>query len=90
MAAVKFTTHLQRYFPTLAETSVQAKTVAEAIRAINDVYPGIATYIVDERGTLRKHVIIFIDGEQIVDRTHLLDPVSETSQVYVFQALSGG
>ena len=90
MAAVKFTTHLQRYFPTLTETPVQANTVAEAIRAINDVYPGIATYIVDERGTLRKHVIIFIDGEQIMDRTHLQDPVSEASQVYVFQALSGG
>ncbi|MBX3086388.1 MAG: MoaD/ThiS family protein [Anaerolineae bacterium] len=90
MSSVKFTTHLQRYFPTLTETTVKAKTVAEVITAINEVYPGLAAYIVDERGRLRKHVIIFIDGEQIVDRTHLQDAVSETSQVYVFQALSGG
>jgi molybdopterin converting factor small subunit len=90
MASVKFTTHLQRYFPTLTETTVNANTVADVISAINAVYPGIATYIVDERGRLRKHVIIFIDGEQITDRAQLQDAVADTSLVYVFQALSGG
>lgn len=43
----------------------------------NGRYPGLADYIVDERGTLRKHVNIFIDGTMITDRhtLHLFCPV---------------
>src|SRR2546421_62257 len=34
-------------------------------------------FILDEQGALRKHMLIFIDGGQIVDRVHLSDPVKE-------------
>jgi hypothetical protein len=33
---------------------------------------------------------IFVDGRMIRDRAGLTDAVTETSTVYVFQALSGG
>ena len=33
---------------------------------------------------------IFVDGRTIRDRAQLSDPVTETSTIYVFQALSGG
>ena len=35
-------------------------------------------------------MLIFVDGVQIRDRVGLSDPVSETSEIYVMQALSGG
>ena len=41
-------------------------------------------------GALRKHMLVFIDGEQIHDRTGLSDPVTADAEVYVMQALSGG
>lgn len=47
-------------------------------------------YIVDERGALRKHMSIFVDGELISDRRTLGDTVGENSEIYVMQALSGG
>ncbi|GIK64748.1 MAG: hypothetical protein BroJett018_25420 [Chloroflexota bacterium] len=90
MPIIKFTHHLQRFFPTLAPQSIPGQTVAEIIQELDRRYPGLAAYIVDEQGGLRKHVNIFVDGELIQDRQSLQDAVSEAEVVYIFQALSGG
>lgn len=91
MPAVNFTTHLQRFFPTLKQgTTAEGRTVAEVITSLESLHPGLKAYIVDERGTLRKHVNIFINDDLIVDRLRLSDPVSEQARVFIFQALSGG
>lgn len=52
--------------------------------------PRLRGYVVDERGVLRKHMSIFVDGELIVDRRTLADPIGPDSEIYVMQALSGG
>ena len=91
MAQVRFTRHLSRYFPDLAEREqVSGNTVAEVVDALDERHPGLGAYIVDERGSLRKHVNIFLGQELIHDRTNLLDPVENDDQVFIFQALSGG
>jgi len=46
--------------------------------------------VLDDQAGLRKHMTIFVDGRMIHDRARLTDAVSESSTVYVFQALSGG
>jgi molybdopterin converting factor small subunit len=90
MPRVKFTNHLQRFFPDLKPTHIEGATVAEIISALNIQYPGLADYIVDERGVLRKHVNIFVSGELVQDRKTLQDAVGDDDQVFIFQALSGG
>ena len=62
----------------------------EALSRVFDANPRLRGYVVDERGALRKHMSVFVDGELIKDRLRLSDPVSESSEVYVMQALSGG
>ena len=91
MAKVKFTRHLVRYFPTLSDVvEAQGHTVAEVIADLNRQYPGLADYIIDERGSLRRHVNIFLDKDLIQDRQTLQDVVAQDEQLYIFQALSGG
>ena len=90
MPTVKFTYALKRFFPTLKETPVTSDSLNGLLEHIEQQYPGIQNYIVDERGALRKHVNIFIDGELIKDREKLSDPFSENSEVFIMQALSGG
>ncbi|MBZ0293532.1 MAG: MoaD/ThiS family protein [Anaerolineae bacterium] len=90
MPHVKFTKNLQRFFPQLTDTTIEGDTVAEVVSALDQRYPGLAAYIVDERGTLRQHVNIFIGEEMIHDREALQDAVNADSKVFVFQALSGG
>jgi hypothetical protein len=90
MPQVKFTSHLRRYFPALGEVSVTAGTVAELIAELDRLHPGLAAYLVDDRGALRQHVNVFIGDALIHDRTHLLDAVAESDHVFILQALSGG
>jgi molybdopterin synthase sulfur carrier subunit len=91
MARLKFTRHLVRFFPDLGDNvQVDGQTVAEVITNLDRMYPGLAAYIVNERGALRRHVNIFLGQELIHDRQRLQDPVGQDDQIYIFQALSGG
>jgi sulfur-carrier protein len=90
MPYVKFTKNLERFFPGLADTTVEARTVAEVVAAVDARWPGLGAYIVDERGALRQHVNIFVGEDMIADRDRLSDAVDPASRVYIFQALSGG
>jgi hypothetical protein len=90
MARVTFTPHLARYFPALDAHDVACATVAELVAELERAHPGLSSYLVDERGRLRQHVNVFVDGRAVRDRTTLLDALGPGSQVYVAQALSGG
>lgn len=90
MPTVKFTYALKRFFPNLKETPIKSDSLPELMDVLEQQYPGFRSYILDERGRLRKHVNIFVDNELIHDRESLTDQVKEDSEVYIMQALSGG
>jgi len=91
MARVRFTNHLKRFFPGLQTVEeVEGETVAGVVAALDQRFPGLRDYLLDDRGALRPHVNVFIGDEMIQDRETLQDPVGEGDQLYVFQALSGG
>lgn len=90
MVQVRFTSHLYRFFPGLTELNVEGQTVAEVVASLDEHYPGLADYVVDETGALRKHVNIFIGEDLIFDRKHLQDAVKTGDRVFIMQALSGG
>ncbi len=90
MARVKFTSALNRFFPNLEEMEVAGDTVSKILEAINREIPGLNTYILEDDGSLRKHVNIFVKEELIHDRHQLSDPVNERDEILIYQALSGG
>jgi len=92
MPTVALTRHLYRFFPQLEHRTitVPAGSVAEVLRAINEIAPGFSDYILDEHGALRRHVNLSINDAVVVDRKTLSDRVQEDGTVYIFQALSGG
>ena len=90
MATIKFTYALKRFYPNLDDLELDANNVSEVLEKIEIRFPGIKSYLVDERGTLRKHVNIFKDGTLILDRENLSDLLEQNSEVYIMQALSGG
>jgi molybdopterin synthase sulfur carrier subunit len=90
MARVQFTRHLRRFFPNLEEMEVEATTVRQLISALDARHPGLAAYLVDDRGALRRHVNVFVEDVLIHDREALSDPLRPDSNVYILQALSGG
>ena len=90
MPIVRFPKHLLRHVKAPAVVQAQGATVADALRDVERHYPGVRDYLVDERGSLRKHVNIFIGEALVRDRAALSDPVTDDAEIFVFQALSGG
>jgi len=90
MPKVRFTSHLQRFFPNISEVEVEGKTVGEVLLKLEERFPGLRAYIVDQKGAVRQHVNIFVSEELIHDRETLSDPVESDSPIYILQALSGG
>jgi molybdopterin synthase sulfur carrier subunit len=92
MAKVVITQHLYTFFPDLRgrELSASGATVAEVLRELEAIAPGIGFYLCDERGRLRQHVNIFIGDERVTDRQKLSDRVAADATVTIMQALSGG
>jgi hypothetical protein len=92
MAHVTLTSHLFAFFPQLEgqELEVEASTVAEVVQGLEEIAPGFAFYVCDERGRLRRHVNIFLGSERVSDTRTLSDPVDGDTRVFIMQALSGG
>jgi sulfur-carrier protein len=90
MPKVKFTSNLKRFYPELETVAVSGETIANVVIQIETIHQGLSDYIIDENGSLRKHVNIFIGKNMIADRIKLSDKVNENDEVYIMQALSGG
>lgn len=90
MPTVKFTYALKRFFSKLNDMPANGNSLPEIFKEIEKSYPGLGSYVLDERGSLRRHVNIFIDGKMINDRNKLSDSFSADSEIYIMQALSGG
>ncbi|MDP4711561.1 MAG: MoaD/ThiS family protein [Saprospiraceae bacterium] len=90
MPTVHFTQALKRFFNDLDSIETPEQRISDILAHIDRQWPGIKGYIVDDQGKLRQHVNIFIDGELIQDREGLSDRLRPESEVYFFQALSGG
>lgn len=89
MAQVVFTPNIQRHV-SCPPCEVIGNNLREVLDAVFAGNPKARGYVLDDQGALRKHMIIFINGEELRDRIHLSDPVLPNAEVYVMQALSGG
>jgi hypothetical protein len=89
MPLVEFTPNLARQ--TSAETcQVDGSTVGESLQAVFAQQPGLRSYVLDDQGAVRHHVVVFVDGAAVKDRRTLSDPVRPDSEIFIMQALSGG
>ena len=89
MPAIAFTPNLQAHVA-CARRTVAGATVRAALEAVFAENPRLRGYVLDEQGELRRHMIIFVDGKIIQDRKSQNDPVTQSSDIFVMQALSGG
>jgi sulfur-carrier protein len=70
--------------------TLDGSTVSELLNALFTEYPTLRGYVTDEHGALRHHVVAFVNGAAVQDKTTLADPVPANGELYLFQALSGG
>ncbi len=69
-----------------AEHAVAGATVAGALQALEDGRPALAGWILDERGAVRRHITVFVNGDQSRPDA----AVGEHDRIDVVPAISGG
>ena len=89
MPRVVFTPNVQRHV-FCPEATASGQTVREVLDHVFAENAQARSYVLDDQSGLRKHMTIFVDGPMVRDRARLSDAVTETSIIYVMQALSGG
>ena len=89
MAEIHFTSHLRNLVPD-GPLSAPGGTVGEALDNLVAGQPHVRSYVLDDRGRLRKHVCIFADGERLAHDSALSRRIGPDTKLYVMQALSGG
>lgn len=82
---------LQPYAAGSPEVTLEARgTVGDALGALAGRYPGVVDRVVDESGAVRRHVNVFVDGDDIRFLQGLATAVREGSTIVIFPAVSGG
>lgn len=69
-----------------SEHRLDGGTVGEVLHALEHQHPAVAGWILDERGLIRPHINVFVNGE----RSGLAVALQSEDQVEVLPAISGG
>lgn len=89
MVTVEFAASLRRHVE-CAPQNVAAGSLRAALQAALAAAPGLAHYVFDDQGHVRKHVAIFINQQMLSNRSQLDRPLASGDKVLVIQALTGG
>ena len=86
MAVVRLRTPLKQYAGGTADHTVGADNVLNALLELERAQPGVRGWILDERGRIRRHINVFVNGEPAGGDT----PVGGSDRIDVLPAISGG
>ena len=65
-------------------------TVGEAIVMLGRDYPGVRQRVLDEQNNIRRHVNVFVDGENVRFANGGATQLTNDSEVRIYPAISGG
>ena len=70
----------------------EPSTLGSVFSALRASAPGVAERALDERGEIRPHVNVFLDGESIRagSKLGLHTPVTAGAEIWILPAVSGG
>jgi molybdopterin converting factor small subunit len=86
MATIRLRGQLRQLAGGAPEHPLDGATVGELLRELERVQPALGGWVLDERGLIRRHVNVFVNGEQGREST----AVGADDRVEVIPAISGG
>ena len=64
----------------------EGTTVLDVLRALEGAHPAMAGWVLDERGFIREHVNVFVNGNEGAEGT----AVGPNDRVHVLPSITGG
>jgi sulfur-carrier protein len=86
MAVVRLRGPLKRLAGDRSEHTIEGGSVGELLLALERDHPAASGWILDERGLLRRHINVFVNGERGEQGTR----VGDQDTIDVLPAISGG
>ena len=86
MAVVRVRGVLKQKAGNLVEHRVDGATLGELLRSLERAQPALEGWILDERGRIRRHINVFVNGEQGEESS----PVAADDRIDILPAISGG
>jgi molybdopterin converting factor small subunit len=68
------------------EHTLTGATVVELLRMLEEGHPSLNGWILDERGLVRRHINVFVNGERGAEQT----AVAPEDRVEIVPAITGG
>jgi molybdopterin synthase sulfur carrier subunit len=88
--SVRVPTQLRSLTGGKGAVDVEAVTAGEALRALDERFPGLGERLFDETGRLRRFVNVFVADEDVRFANGLETPVPEGATVSIVPAVAGG
>jgi molybdopterin converting factor small subunit len=86
MALVRLRGPLKKLAGDCSDHAIEAGSVGELLRELERAQPAVGGWILDERGLIRRHINVFVNGERAREDTS----VGPEDQIEVLPAISGG
>ena len=86
MATVNLRAPLRDLAGGAARIDLGGSTVAEVLRKLERDHPATSGWVLDEQGSIRPHVNVFLNGEKATTDAR----VAERDEIHIIGAISGG
>jgi sulfur-carrier protein len=86
MAVVRLRGPLKKLAGDRADHVIEAGSVGELLRELERAQPAVDGWILDERGLIRRHINVFVNGERAREDTS----VGPDDRIEILPAISGG
>ena len=88
--SVRVPTILRTYTGGESEVSADGATLAEVLESLDASYPGIRGRILDDQGSIRRFVNVYVGNDDVRFLESLETSTPEGAQVSVIPAVAGG
>jgi len=76
-----------RSYTGMREVDADGATLTDVLADLDRRYPGLRFRMIDEQDRIRRHIRVFVNGEQTFD---IARPLRSGDAIQIVQALSGG
>lgn len=87
---VRIPVALLQYTKDKSEVEMDANTVGELLTNLDQLFPGLRAFIVDESRSVRRYVNIFVNEQNIRSGEGLTTKLKDGDRVNIIPAVAGG